>query len=297
MSTLTRLFLTVCLAQMILIFGTACSGGHDSVPRAPQGALKKGVQSSGRPAYSNLFSRAGTGTLQDADYDAYINTQLSVEERALAHRLMALEPPRLRGDFIYFGPNDHIVSNNQEWLSAATISHQGTQNQSTTRQSVSSASAMSSMTGRRGVADYSNSCSPPNPPSNPGGPYVRAVSQCGFVAGWGFVNVPGGTSSVADNDAGHLYFELQGPQYAVEGGLEYYNDLSIAPYMRTSYLPGRRQRLYKHEQRWCSICRRPDNRCFYGLDTVWFDLQSRWPTRSLAESRQRLVKLYNGPAG
>jgi hypothetical protein len=51
--------------------------------------------------------------------------------------------------------------------------------------------------------------------------------------------VPCGTSSFFRGDAGHLYFEITGNLGSeVEGGVEYYNDNSVAPYVRSTIAGG-----------------------------------------------------------
>ena len=61
------------------------------------------------------------------------------------------------------------------------------------------------------------------------------VSQCGFSAGWGFVNVPCGETAFAVGDQGNLYFEVRGASGSlVEGGLQYNSDASVQPYLRST---------------------------------------------------------------
>ena len=77
---------------------------------------------------------------------------------------------------------------------------------------------------------------PPDPPAQPKGAYVRDVSRCGFTSGLAFVNIPCGYTSFVQGDAGNMYFELtgfSGSSNLMEGGLQYNNDFSIQPYVRS----------------------------------------------------------------
>ncbi|MGA7570839.1 MAG: hypothetical protein WCC70_12065 [Candidatus Aquilonibacter sp.] len=182
----------------------------------------------------NLFAEGRGLSLTDSDLDTYIDPAVTGNDRVLAHKFMAMMPPNQRGDFVYLASDGHLVSNNPAALPFVTVTHS---TEPVAQATMSRTDTSSPATHRM---DYSNSCSPPNPPSSPGGPYARNVSECTFTAGLGFVNVPCGTTILASGDAGHLYFELQGSgigtgaKSLVEGGLEYYSDTSVAPYLRSS---------------------------------------------------------------
>lgn len=180
----------------------------------------------------NIFASAQGRSLSDFDIDTYINRSVTGADRRLAHKLMAMMPANLRGDFVYLG-RTHLVSNNPAMLRYVTVRRESPtfRRPKLTRQNVSIFAPRT----RIQTADYSSQCSPPGSHT---GPYARNVSVCGFTTGWGFVNVPCGTSQFAPGDAGYLYFELQGSgqnttygKSLVEGGLQYNSGSSVLPYV------------------------------------------------------------------
>jgi hypothetical protein len=217
---------TVWAPMALLLFTAACSSGREqfsSVP-LPAAALSASSGTTSIDGIPNVFASAKGKPLTDADIDGYIDASVVGADRVLARHLMSLMPANHRGDFVYLSRAGHLVSNNPIWAARAKI----------TRGTLERATPGSAS--RRHKADYSDTCSPPNPPTRAGGPYVRLVSTCGFSAGWGFVSVPHGTSRFGAGEAGHLYFEIQAPNQGTttEGGFEYYNDASIAPYGRST---------------------------------------------------------------
>jgi hypothetical protein len=221
-------------ATAIIAAAFLCIGcGHQAamLPTPPDQSQKSHASiASARSGNSALvadhFAKARGMTLSDADIDTFIDPSVSGSDRRTAHELLAFMPPNQRGDFVYVAPGNRLVSNNPSLLQhvTLTVSPSGT---------TASARAPASV---RTIHDYSSSCSPPNPPSHAGGPYVRLVSKCGFVAAWGFVTIPPGTSYMpTSSDQGYAYFEIRGANGGlIEGGLNYYNDGDIAPYMRSS---------------------------------------------------------------
>ena len=179
----------------------------------------------------NKFEKGQNKELRDADYDTYIDQDIVGQDRKLAKRLMKFMPKNQRGDFLYLGPGDHLVSNNRQLLAYAKITHGSVAGPGEST-AIGRPSSRSISTTRQ-IRDYTSSCSPPNPPSAPRGAYLRFVSKCGFSAGWGFVSWPQGASNIPSGDAGHVYFEVAGMSGSLsEGGLEVYSDSSIAPYAR-----------------------------------------------------------------
>ena len=199
-----------------------------------------------RAAVTSRFRAARNKRLSVNDMDAYIDSSVAGNDRVLARKFMAYMPPNLRDDFVYLAPDGHLVTNNPAILSYAKVTH-GI-NPPVAPPAIPESRTAAPASGTRRPKDYSDNCSPPNPPNSPGGAYVRMVSYCGFTAGWGFVTIPPGTSympyDVANaryNDNGFAYFEIQAPSSppqfygtTTEGGFEYYNDQSIAPYARSS---------------------------------------------------------------
>ncbi len=103
----------------------------------------------------NLFSNSRSLNLADTDLDAYITGDLSPQDRALAHRLMAMMPPSQRGDFVYRFANGRIISNNAALLPKISV----------TQAAVTGPLAYVARppAARRGVRDYSSYCAPPPP--------------------------------------------------------------------------------------------------------------------------------------
>lgn len=183
----------------------------------------------------NIYADARGKSLSDGDLDQYISAPLSSSDRQIAHKIMRLMPPMQRGDFVYLGADGHAFSNNPNLLANTSIGSKKPQVATSTIRPSRSTSISST---RRRMWSASQ-CSPPNPPANPDGVYTRDVADCGFDAGWAFVNVGCGATNFAPNDDGELYFEILGSEGSlVEGGLEYYNDQSIAPHFRSTAAPG-----------------------------------------------------------
>lgn len=192
-------------------------------------------------AVPNVFEAARGRYLTYSDLGKYIDPSVTGADREMARHLMALMPINQRGDFIYVSRNGRLLSNNPARLRYVTLTYRRATPQNRKM-------GVSPVLGRGwnegpNPDDYQSPCSPPNPPSNPHGAYVRNVSQCGFAAGWAFVNLPCGTTVMNDGDQGYLYWELRGNAGSlVEGGLNYYSDHPSgvpptggqAPYLRSS---------------------------------------------------------------
>ncbi len=233
------------LLALSVAFLSACSH-HDQTlpPTVPQsGTSPQSIALEAGKTYQaipNEFGAARGKALSDADLDTYIDPSVTGADRTLAHTLMGFMPANMRGDFVYLGPGNRLVSNNPRLLKYITL----TPVQTAGQQSAPGARSLVAAAGTRvHPMDYSSPCSPPNPPNAPMGAYVRQVSLCGFTAGFGFVNVPCGSSNFpinpntgVSNDAGYLYMELQGnnagSRSLTEGGFQYNNDFSIAPWLK-----------------------------------------------------------------
>lgn len=206
----------------MLLLVTAC--GPQSVTSLPISSPLT-TQSIGRGA-GGLFEVANHKKLKDADLDAYIDTPLTPAERKIAHKLMALMPENKRGDFVYVDSPSHIISN-----SAAVLAGERFERQPRSVADVARTSRVAAST--RTTKDYQSTCSPPNPFTG-SGPYIRAVSRCGYTGAIGYVYVPCNTSNLLPYEKGNTYFEIRGSQGSLtEGGLQYNSDTSIQPYHRS----------------------------------------------------------------
>ncbi|HTU69336.1 MAG TPA: hypothetical protein VMF11_03360 [Candidatus Baltobacteraceae bacterium] len=184
-----------------------------------------------QPLVPDNFAAAQAKTLTDAQIDTYIDPSVTGANRTLAHTLMRLMPPNLRGDFIYMSSSGQLISNNPALLQYATV----------TRGTMASASLQQSMAASSTHRmDYVSSCSPPDPPNPSGGAYVRQVSICGFTGGWAFVNIPCYSTSLQPGEDGLAYFEVTGVNGAseVEGGVFTPDGSTLDPYLRSSTYGG-----------------------------------------------------------
>jgi hypothetical protein len=180
------------------------------------------------PGVANIFSAARNATLGDADLDKYITAPLIGPDRVLAHKLMAFMPASQRGDFLYMSPDGRVISNNAALLPYAKV---------TWTKRISPQSSAPAAKERPQFArgyDYSSPCSPTNPYAGTG-PYVRNVSMCGFGAGWAFLKIPCGTTTLNQGDNGYVYFEITGPSNSahVEGGMFTPDGTTFDPYLRS----------------------------------------------------------------
>jgi len=201
---------------------TAC--GQRSLGALPgSGSLKD--QSIGRGS-TGLFEFANHKKLKDKDLDSYIDTPLSPADRKIAHKLLAMMPENKRGDFVYVDSPMHIISNSASLLA-------GEHYESLARPASDVLHSTRVATSTRSAKDYQSSCSPPHPFTG-SGPYIRAVSRCGYTGAIGYVEVPCNTSNLLPYEKGNTYFELRGSQGSLtEGGLQYNSDTSIQPYHRS----------------------------------------------------------------
>ncbi len=188
-----------------------------------------------------MFARALGKSLSSTDIDQYIDSAVQGADREKLRSLMALLPPNMRGDVIYYD-GARVISNNPAVLPyAKNLSPKvmGSVQQH-------SQSEMQSQSRRLMMA---GSCSPPDP--YPGsGPYVREVGNCGFTSGWGIVNLECNSSHFYDNvdlfpnsqdnrEGGYMYFELANTNTSLstlsEGGIFTQYDISgendIDPYI------------------------------------------------------------------
>lgn len=244
------------IALLLLVSVTACgSRANTGLPAVGANAGAPGpsitdfgdVKFASSPVHSR-FAAARNKRLSVNDLEKYIDPSVVGNDRVLARRFMAYMPANLRDDFVYLAPDGHLVSNNPDILPYAKVTRGPTPLAQASASPGGQPIAVSSKA-RRPRTDWSDPCSPKNPPDQPKGAYVRMVSYCGFTAGWGFVTIPAGTSYMPYDfsqgkylDNGHVYFEIEGPtnanvgQYGTltEGGFEYYNDNSIAPYARST---------------------------------------------------------------
>jgi hypothetical protein len=237
----------ITLQRTVFLFAlalTACSGqvgsNGQSIPAAaqqsasgtPSSAAFASVRAaalaakSSNEAVENVFAQATNKSLADSDIETYIDPRVTGAERTLAHQLLAQEPANLRGDFAYMGSDGRVISNNPDLIPYIQV----------TRGQVARAAPgriAASSNPRYHAMNYSSPCSPPNPGNAPQGAYDREVAVCGFDTGWAFAEIPCGTSYMPSGDSGNMYFETYGTQGStMEGGLEYYSDISIAPYAR-----------------------------------------------------------------
>jgi hypothetical protein len=214
--------------QSTLPIGQQAAGSSNGAAQKSAVSQQKYSASAPAPLTPDRFAAAQGQTLTDAQIDSYIDSSVTGADRALAHKLMAFMPPNLRGDFVYMGSDGHLVTNNPALLQNTQFTH-GTNSTVATTQA-------------RGVArpmDYSSSCSPANPPNPSGGAYIRQVSQCGFNAGWAFVNIPCYSASLAAGENGLAYFEVTGVgQSEVEGGVFTPDGSTFDPYLRSSSYGG-----------------------------------------------------------
>ncbi len=229
------------MLTVLLVVGCAHASSLPSAFVKPNATLvKEGVVyfSVGIP---NIFAAAqNIKKLSDRDLEKFIAVSVVGSDRALARRLMRYMPPKLRGDFVYVGAGNHIVTNNPALLPYVSI-NDGPRAKVTDETRPGEHPVRISNGSQRYKQDYSSSCSPPNPPGQPHGGYVRQVSKCGFTAGFTFLNSACGNFWFAPGDQGYLYWEVQGRYGSLsEAGLQYNNDQNIQPYVS---IQGTRQQM------------------------------------------------------
>lgn len=125
-------------------------------------------------------------------------------------------------------PDGRIISNNAQLLAYAKLTITPGQTTSVRRHIGVNAQ------GARQAMDFADACSPTNPYYG-SGPYVRQVSKCGFSAGWAFLKIPCGTTSLNNRDNGYAYFEVTAPANAnhIEGGVFTPDGTTLDPYLRS----------------------------------------------------------------
>ncbi len=234
-----RCRLRITSAWSALLLGLLTSGCSSTAIPVGQSFTTNKITSA-MPLVANVFARAAGKTLSDAQIESFIAPSVVGSDRRLARKIMKIMPPNLRSDFVYRGKDGHLISNNPALLRYISIKNYGTIGSPNRSAGVGrNRSERSSLVHTARSDGDGGACSPPNPPppssqqNQTGGPYVRNVSDCGYTAAWGFLNVDCGNDNTVSGDAGHLYFELYSSSHKLtEGGLEYYSDKSVAPYLR-----------------------------------------------------------------
>jgi len=182
----------------------------------------------------NRFAAAVNRSLSDLEIDSYIDSGVRGPDRALAHRLLKMMPPNLRGDFVYYD-GKRLLSNNIKLLTQARVSPNKARGLTT------ASNSLNPMPQAQKKHDVSfDACSPPDPYPN-SGPYVREVSRCGFMGGWGILNLPCYTTSMKfPTENGFTYMEFRDASARLyEAGLfAHYgtpNAQDINPYLSASF--------------------------------------------------------------
>lgn len=205
-----------------------CSSATNQIPHEVAGKQRTPTEAASAPSVPNVFAAARGKALKDSDLDQFITAPLSASDRAIAHQLMNFMPPDQRGDFLYMTSDGRVISNNAALLEYAHVasSPSGTVMTLARRKAATS--------GVRRAMDYSSSCSPTDPYAGTG-PYTRQVSGCGFSAGWAFLKIPCGTTTLNQGDYGYTYFEITGPSNSshIEGGMFTPDGTTFDPYLRS----------------------------------------------------------------
>jgi len=222
--------------SIALLAMVGCSSNAAStIPReTSQQSILLPSSSFQNPIVKSIFASAVNKPLSaDSDYDQFIDSSVTGNDRITARKFMRFMPPNLRGDFVYYD-GSHVVSNNNALIQQSlTMSPQtAASSPSLTSQAFLSRALVSQKRTTQSVGG----CEPPYNITT--GPWVRMVSNCGFSGGWTVANLPcGETNLTTSTSSGIMYLELrdQNGGNLYEAGLEVParsgGDTSINPYL------------------------------------------------------------------
>lgn len=198
---------------LLPVFITACGGrlSQAVAPRMPSEAAAAPkipkldpaaivIKRSGKRAVAPLalvsrggrlhsFADAISANLKtDADFDRFVDPQVTGPDRTLAIKLLRQMPPNMRGDFIYYD-GKRVLSNRIEL---------------TTKAHLSNATPIAGANNERSAMSARKTMAYP-PTGGSGGPYLRHYSAQGVTAAMAYATVPCDIN-LTSGDSGYMYF-------------------------------------------------------------------------------------------
>jgi hypothetical protein len=164
------------------------------------------------------FAATQGRSLQPQDYDAYVSSSLSPQQRSLAKSLMASMPSNWRADFVYIDGSGNVWSNRggQVNIRKETMMLPGTAHSGT---ALASSTPLAHTMSVPGLDDST-------------GPFVRVYGVNDTSAGFGYATIGCGTTNLQGGDQGFMYMGTFDPNLNnFDAGLDYTNDSKIQPFV------------------------------------------------------------------
>ena len=168
------------LVTSITIASCNSAGNSSVAPFAPRGFVQQRPATIVKGGVPNFSEATDLPLTSDADYERYIDPQVTGSDRRQAMHFMKLMPPNWRGDFVYVDKNNKILSN-----------------RIAVKRSVQ-------LTVRRSKARPRTRFGDP-PIDDSTGPFVRQFSVPGVTASYGYATEYCNNTSLNPGDAGDMY--------------------------------------------------------------------------------------------